>query len=90
MAFLLLLVLLGVLFALIVGGVTIFRLFHQMRQAADRFKQQMNEAFNDPQHRYNSSTSDTEERIIDTRDPSQANKKIFKKNEGEYVDFKEE
>lgn len=56
MAFLLLLVLLGVLFALITGGVTIFRLFHQMRQAADRFKQQMNETFNDPQHRYNSST----------------------------------
>lgn len=31
-----------------------------------------------------------DERVIDTRDPEEAGKKIFKKDEGEYVDYEEE
>jgi len=30
------------------------------------------------------------EQVFDTREPEEANKKIFKKDEGEYVDYEEE
>ncbi len=41
------------------------------------------------QHRKNSSYSD-DEKVIDTRNPEDAKKKIFTKDEGEYVDYTEE
>ena len=41
------------------------------------------------QHRKSSSYSD-DEKVIDTRNPEDAKKKIFTKDEGEYVDYTEE
>ena len=41
------------------------------------------------QRRGNGQTYGNQEGVIDARTPEQANRKIFKDNEGEYVDFTE-
>ena len=40
-----------------------------------------------PSHAYNGKND--EETVVDQRTPQEANKKIFTKDEGEYVDFQE-
>lgn len=40
-------------------------------------------------HQQNQKYSDCDEVIVDERSPEEANRKIFSKDEGEYVDFKE-
>ncbi|MBO4785793.1 MAG: DUF4834 family protein [Prevotella sp.] len=40
-------------------------------------------------HRRSGKTYGNQEGVIDARTPEQANRKIFKENEGEYVDFTE-
>lgn len=62
-----------------------------MRNAAEQLKQQRGGAQDKgsyAQSRQRSTTANGDT-IIDTRNQEQANKKIFSKDEGEYVDFKE-
>ena len=62
-----------------------FVLLNTFRQNVNRFRRTMNDA--NAQQRTNYSNR---EGVIDTRDPEEAQKKIFKKDEGEYVDYEEE
>lgn len=63
-----------------------------MRNAAEQLKQQGGGAQDKggyAQSHQRSTTTANGDTIIDTRNQEQANKKIFSKDEGEYVDFKE-
>ena len=64
---------------------TALRFLNTFRQNVNRFRRTMNDA--NAQQRTNYSNR---EGVIDTRDPEEAQKKIFKKDEGEYVDYEEE
>jgi len=61
------------------------------RQAGDAMNGQRNTSQRTQQHTsQGSSVMSDGETIIDQRDPETANRKIFERGEGEYVDFKEE
>ncbi|MFC2776018.1 MAG: DUF4834 family protein [Prevotella sp.] len=64
---------------------TALRFLNTFRQNINRFRRTMNGA--NAQQRTNYGNR---EGVIDTRDPEEAQKKIFKKDEGEYVDYEEE
>ena len=64
------------------------RYFRSTRRTSDEGRNGQNQQQNGyQQHR---TTQHGDNVIIDKRDPNVANRKIFDKNEGEYVDFKEE
>lgn len=82
-----------VLLAAIVAGVIILlQLFRSVRRSAKQFRDQM-DAMNGGQQTTGQGSQQTTQPngdiIIDTRDPEKASQKIFDKDEGEYVDFKE-
>lgn len=61
------------------------------RQAGDAMNGQRNTSQRTQQHNSRGSSGMPDgETIIDQRDPETANRKIFERGEGEYVDFKEE
>lgn len=64
-----------------------FRILTFFRKGMNQFNNQNGNK--EGQHRKNSSYSD-DEKVIDTRNPEDAKKKIFTKDEGEYVDYTEE
>ncbi|ETD16014.1 MULTISPECIES: DUF4834 family protein [Prevotellaceae] len=64
-----------------------YRLYSQIHQAADNFRRQMNKHHHHSSHTH--SEAGDEETIIDRRTLQEANKKIFSKDEGEYVDYQE-
>ena len=68
-------------------GALIVKIRRSMRQFQENIRQQAPGS-----SRRGSRTTTTSDgvTIIDHRDPSEANKKIFSHDEGEYVDFKEE
>ena len=72
-----------VLFAFVLF--TALRFLNTFRQNVNRFRRTMNDT--SAQQRTNYSNR---EGVIDTRAPEEAQKKIFKKDEGEYVDYEEE
>ena len=63
-----------------------FRILNYFRNGMNQFKQNGN---NEGRHNRNSAYGD-DEKVIDTRNPEDASKKIFTKDEGEYVDYTEE
>jgi len=69
----------GVLFA--------YFIYRQIHRAANTFKDQMNGA--KQQRAHQNRTYGNEETIIDQRSQKEAGQKIFRKDEGEYVDFQE-
>ena len=73
--FLLIILLIGV----VIGGLTITFIYRKIHQDANQFKQQTGEH-----------TRSDKQTVEDRRNPSEANKKIIPKDEGEYVDFEEE
>ncbi len=84
--------------AFISAAIFFFRLYAYLRKTADRIKQQMGGQAaaqgngNDRQQQsYTRRTATAQgETIIDNRNPTEVNQKIFKDDEGEYVDYKEE
>lgn len=75
----------------------IWKIYRRIHNATEQFKKQMGGGFDQNDGNYESSrsnvkttTTDSGDTIIDRRTPEEANKKIFAKDEGEYVDFKEE
>lgn len=64
-----------------------FRILNYFRNGMNQFNKQNGN--NEGRHGRNSSYGD-DEKVIDTRNPEDANKKIFTKDEGEYVDYTEE
>lgn len=80
----LILFLLGLLFI----GLSAIRVIAFFRKGMQQFKQQTQQQHTQQrqqQHRYSNGQV-----VVDHRNAEEANKKIFKKNEGEYVDFQEE
>lgn len=82
--------LLFIVFFLVAAIFTTARIFRSFRNLSDRFKDAQNGMGGGArgQRRYGNDSQD--EVIYDSRTPEEANKKIFSKNEGEYVDFEEE
>ena len=77
------------IFIAIVLIITLFayRLYNQIHRAADNFRRQMNKQQHRSSHTHGEARD--EETIIDRRTQQEANKKIFSKDEGEYVDYQE-
>lgn len=66
-----------------------FRFISTFRDNINKFNRRSGD-FGRQQWAQRRRTYDDDERVIDTRDPEEAGKKIFKKDEGEYVDYEEE
>lgn len=65
----------------------VYRLYSHIHRTVDNFRHQMGGQQPHPSHAYNGKND--EETVVDQRTPQEANKKIFTKDEGEYVDFQE-
>ena len=70
-----------------VGAFSLLRLFQRIRNTAEDFRRQMN-GENREQNNYQQS-SNKKETVVDHRNPDEVNKKIFSKEDGEYVDYQE-
>lgn len=73
------------LIGLLVVGFSAAKLISIFREGARQFREQAKGPAQRQQHRR--STTQT---VVDHRDADEINKKIFKKDEGEYVEFEEE
>lgn len=91
--------------ALVVVAAVVYRIYRRIRKNVRDFAQQSGFAqgsgsqdfasgFSSQGSRsedsFSSTTTEDGDTIIDTRRPQDVNKKIFAKDEGEYVDFKEQ
>lgn len=66
------------------------RILSTFRNFSGRFKNTRSNMGGSTRHRQTYTNATDKETVIDRRSPDKANKKIFSKNEGEYVDFEEE
>lgn len=73
------------LIGLLVVGFSAAKFISIFREGARQFREQAKGSAQRQQHRR--STTQT---VVDHRDVDEINKKIFKKDEGEYVEFEEE
>lgn len=85
---LLFIILLGIFIVVGVVAYKIYRTFHSVKKQFKGFRGQDNGNGQDRQQ-YRQTSGD-DEIIIDQRTPDEMNRKIFSKNEGEYVDYEEE
>lgn len=81
-------ILLGIFIVVGVVAYKIYRTFHSVKKQFKGFRGQDNGNGQDRQQY--GQTSGDDEIIIDRRTPDEMNRKIFSKNEGEYVDYEEE
>lgn len=81
-------ILLGIFIVVGVVAYKIYRTFHCVKKQFKGFRGQDNGNGQDRQQ-YRQTSGD-DEIIIDRRTPDEMNRKIFSKNEGEYVDYEEE
>lgn len=81
-------ILLGIFIVVGVVAYKIYRTFHSVKKQFKGFRGQDNGNGQDRQQ-YRQTSGD-DEIIIDRRAPDEMNRKIFSKNEGEYVDYEEE
>lgn len=72
------------------AAVSAWRMWRRIHKAVNDFNRQMGEAADSKKQSASPhSYTDNGDSIIDTRGAEQANQKIFSKDEGEYVDYKE-
>ena len=69
---------------------TAFRFISTFRSNMNKFNRRSQGFGQQQQGNQQRRTYDQDGQVFDTREPQDANKKIFKKNEGEYVDYVEE
>ncbi|WP_298455578.1 DUF4834 family protein [uncultured Prevotella sp.] len=81
-------VLLGIFIIVGVVAYKIYRTFHSVKKQFKGFRGQDNG--NGQGRKQYGQTPGDDEIIIDRRSPDEMNRKIFSKNEGEYVDYEEE
>lgn len=81
-------ILLGIFIVVGVVAYKIYRTFHSVKKQFKGFRGKDNG--NGQGRQQYRQTSDDNEIIIDRRTPDEMNRKIFSKNEGEYVDYEEE
>lgn len=74
----------------IIAGLTAVRLLRSFRNFSDRFKAYQGRPGDSNRRNHSYHTGTEEDTVIDRRSPEEMKKKIFSKNEGEYVDFEEE
>lgn len=84
--FFLFILVLGFVAVLLVMAV-VFSFYRKLQRKAREFSKQMNGGYASGSDRQRSEKGET---IIDRRSQGETNRKIFTKDEGEYVDFKEE
>lgn len=73
----------------IVVGIIALNLYRSFRAVKQKFTDFKNGTNRKRRYEYTSASAE-DEVIIDRRTPDEANRKIFSKSEGEYVDFEEE
>lgn len=73
------------LIGLLVVGFSAAKFISIFREGAKLFREQAKGSAQQRQHHRN-----TTQTVVDHRDADEINKKIFKKDEGEYVEFEEE
>lgn len=81
-------ILLGIFIVVGVVAYKIYRTFHSVKKQFKGFRGQDNG--NGQGRQQYGHTSGDDEIIIDRRTPDEMKRKIFSKNEGEYVDYEEE
>lgn len=69
---------------------TAFRFISTFRSNMNKFNRRSQGFSQQQQGHQQRRTYGQNDQVFDTREPQDANKKIFKKNEGEYVDYVEE
>lgn len=88
-------ILLGIFIVVGVVAYKIYRTFHSVKKQFKGFRGQDNgngqdrQQYRQGRQQYRQTSGD-DEIIIDRRTPDEINRKIFSKNEGEYVDYEEE
>jgi cytoskeletal protein RodZ len=70
-------------------GLSLWKAYLSIRQRMNQFNSRMNGGGFKQHEQQRQTTTDHGDTITDTRSEQQANQKIFDKDEGEYVDFKE-
>lgn len=75
---------------LIIAGVIAFRIYRSFHNVSKQFRSFRNNTKGSGPYRNGQGTYGNRETIVDRRTPDEANRKIFSKSEGEYVDFEEE
>ena len=76
------------LIGLLTVGFSALKIIHLFREGIRQFRQQ---AYTDShQRQHHKSAGNRNQTVVDHRNSAEANKKIFTKEEGEYVDFEEE
>lgn len=88
LAFLLNLILLIIFVAFIIVCVTAFRIYRSLHNIKRKFTSGTGQR--QAKQQWNGGQTTDDEVIIDRRSPDEANRKIFSKGEGEYVDYEEE
>lgn len=81
-------ILLGIFIIVGVVAYKIYRTFHSVKKQFKGFRRQ-GDGNGQGRQQYGQTSGD-DEIIIDRRSPDEMNRKIFSKNEGEYVDYEEE
>lgn len=81
-------ILLGTFIIVGVVAYKIYRTFHSVKKQFKGFRGQ-GDGNGQGRQQYGQTSGD-DEIIIDRRSPDEMNRKIFSKNEGEYVDYEEE
>lgn len=82
-------ILLGIFIVVGVVAYKIYRTFHSVKKQFKGFRGQDRQQYGQGRQQYRQTSGD-DEIIIDRRTPDEMNRKIFSKNEGEYVDYEEE
>lgn len=79
-----------ILGVIIIAGVIAFRIYRSFHNVSKQFRDFRGRARESRAYSNGRGTGREENIIVDRRTPDEANRKIFAKNEGEYVDFEEE
>lgn len=74
--------------ALIFIGLMIFVLYRRVKNVTNMFNKQRHST--QQQERQRTYRSDSGETVVDYRNTQETDRKIFRKEEGEYVDYEEE
>lgn len=89
-------IILKFIFLILIAGLVaavavVWKFYRRIHAATERLRQQMGGTQDNAtrQAGQRTTTTDSGDTIIDTRSQEQANKKIFSKDEGEYVDYTE-
>lgn len=81
------------LVGIIAIGIFLYKAYKRIHDSVNRFRDQMEGSYQGQGSREQKATHghryDGDKTIIDMRDPHEANRKIFPKEEGEYTEYKE-